>query len=96
MKSRNEKNEFVKKLGQVLKRKNNLIHLNINSNYLSIEECEVFRKDILRNQSLFGFHVSGNSCRIDPEGFIHCLPRDIEQVRKGLGMSPLGCKIKSI
>ena len=47
-----------------------LVHLDISHNGIKKDACSIISQGILNNHSLFGMHVEGNYCNIDPIGFI--------------------------
>lgn len=60
---------FAEKLSQTFK-DDNLIHLDISHNNLSKESCSIIAQGLAGNHSLFGLHVEGNECAVDPQGYL--------------------------
>jgi hypothetical protein len=81
--------------GEVLSRKNNLLHLNICNNSLDIAECSIIEKGLAKNNSLFGLPVCGNSCSIDSLGFLHPFSLTPREKISGMGFSLPSHKIQS-
>lgn len=57
-------------IGSALKANTNLAHLDISYNSLSEKDCIIISEYIKFNHTLLGIHLIGNTCKLDPKGFI--------------------------
>lgn len=66
-----EKEELIGKTwGRMLKNNKTLLHLDLSHNYFSEDACKEMGKRLIKNHAMFGLHMEGNCCSIDPQGFI--------------------------
>jgi len=72
LKQQKDLNEEVigRSWGQALRDNKVLIHLELSYNNFSLGACTEIQRLIKRNHTLFGIHMNGNCCTVDPKGFI--------------------------
>lgn len=68
--SRDIEGNGIKTISEVLKSQTYLLHIDLSSNYLSSEQCDMLSQGLSSNHSILGLHMLGNDCHIDSRGFI--------------------------
>jgi hypothetical protein len=56
--------------GKVFKHNKSLIHVDMSHNHFSEEACSIIGSKLIFNHTMYGFHMEGNCCKIDSQGFI--------------------------
>lgn len=69
--TRNLDNENMKIVANILAGLQKLKHLDLSSNYLGADSCEILGEGLKKNHFMLGIHMLGNDCRVDSRGFVH-------------------------
>ena len=59
-----------KSWGNALKKNKTLIHIDLSNNHISDEACRMMGKSLKKNHTIFGIHMAGNACYVDPYGHL--------------------------
>lgn len=55
---------------EFFKKNEKVIHLDLSSNYFTLDECRQIAEGINSNKSIYGFHFFGNFGYVDNRGFL--------------------------
>lgn len=55
---------------EFFKKNEKVIHLDLSSNYFTVEECRQIAEGFNENKSIYGFHFFGNFGYVDNRGFL--------------------------
>ena len=67
---RNLDTATITQISSILSEQKRLKHLDLSSNYLSQQYCEILAGGLKSNHDILGIHMSGNDCTVDSYGFI--------------------------
>ena len=68
--SRDIEGSSIKAIAECVKKIKGLRHVDLSSNYLGMESCEILAKGFEENHRILGLHMLGNDCKVDSRGFI--------------------------
>ena len=60
----------------MIKSNKSLLHLDLSFNYFDYEQCKIISESINQNQTMHGFHFSGNCGFVDKLGYIRLTDND--------------------
>lgn len=69
---------FANAFGEFLRTNDSLIHLDMSSNYFSMEDSKIIAEALAENHTIYGFHFQGNHGYVDSKGFLQ-IPTEAEQ-----------------
>ena len=69
--NRNLDEQTTRRISEIIRNLPKLRHLDLSSNYLGSNSCEILAKGLEDNHSILGIHMLGNDCRVDARGFLH-------------------------
>jgi hypothetical protein len=56
--------------GKALMHNKSLVHIDLSNNMFNEETCKMIGQHIIKNHTIYGLHMAGNCCTVDPLGFI--------------------------
>jgi len=60
----------VPQILEFLKKNEKVVHLDLSTNYFTLEECKQIADGINLNRTIYGFHFFGNFGYVDNRGFL--------------------------
>lgn len=60
----------VPKLCDYLVKNKSLVHLDLSSNFFTLQDCKAIAEAIAKNHTIYGFHFRGNYGWVDARGFL--------------------------